>query len=319
MIRIGFDLGGTNMAVGLVDEAGKILAKASTPTNARRGATEIAEDMARLICGLMQNHDLTAKDIAFLGLASPGIADSDEGTIVYANNLPFDRFPLVDFIRERTKIEQIGIGNDANAAALGEAIVGVAKGTKNSVLVTLGTGVGGGIILNGKIHTGVNFAAGELGHIVIQHGGKPCTCGRHGCWEVYSSATALIDMTRQKMRERTDSLMWKLTGGENGRVSGKTAFAAMRLGDAAATEVVGVYVEYLACGLTNLINIFQPEVLAIGGGISGEGEFLLEPVRKITDFEQYSSASPVKTRLCIAQAGNAAGMIGAAFLDKGTE
>lgn len=317
MMKLGLDLGGTNMAVGLVDENGKILAKMSCATHAKRQAEAIADDMGALTLKLLKAQRLAPADIGFFGVASPGIADSDTGHIVYANNLPFSEFAMVEHLQKKTGIANIGIGNDANAAALGEAVVGAAKGTKNSVLITLGTGVGGGIILDGKIHTGINHAAGELGHIVIQHGGKPCTCGRRGCWEVYSSAVGLIEMTREKMRERTDSLMWKLCDGDAQKLSGKTAFAAMRLGDEAAREVVGSYVEYLACGLTNIVNIFQPEVLSIGGGISGEGEFLLDPVRRITEFEQYSSASPIKTKLCMARAGNDAGIVGAAFLRQG--
>lgn len=317
MKRLGFDLGGTNMVVGLVDEDGKVLSKLSCPTRARRSEEAIATDMANLVMELLAKNALTASDISFFGLASPGIANSDTGIIEYANNLPFDNFAVADFMRSKTGISNICIGNDANAAALGEAVCGQARGTKNSVLITLGTGVGGGIILGGKIHTGINHSAGELGHIVIQHGGRKCTCGRRGCWETYSSAIGLIEMTREKMRERTDSAMWKLCDGDSKRLSGKTAFAAARLGDEAAREVVGMYVEYLACGLTNIINIFQPEVLSIGGGISGEGEYLLEPVRRIVDFEQYSSSSKIKTRLCIATAGNDAGIIGAAFFESG--
>ena len=317
MKRLGFDLGGTNMVVGLIDDDGRVLAKTSCPTRARRSEDAIATDMANLVLGLLEKNSLTPSDISFFGLASPGIANSDTGIIEYANNLPFENFAVADFMRQKTGIQNILIGNDANAAALGEAVCGQAKGTKNSVLITLGTGVGGGIILNGKIHTGINHSAGELGHIVIHHGGRKCTCGRRGCWETYSSAVGLIEMTREKMRERTDSTMWRLCDGDSKRLSGKTAFAAARLGDEAAREVVGEYVEYLACGLTNIINIFQPEVLSIGGGVSGEGDYLLEPVRRIVEFEQYSSSCPIKTRLCIATAGNDAGLIGAAFFESG--
>ncbi|MBR6530506.1 MAG: ROK family protein [Clostridia bacterium] len=317
MKRLGFDLGGTNMVVGIVDEEGRVISKLSCPTRARRSQDAIAADMANLVHELLVKNELTPADVSFLGVASPGIANSDTGVIEYANNLPFENFAVADYMREKTGIANVSIGNDANAAALGEAVCGQAKGTKNSVMITLGTGVGGGIILNGKIHTGINHSAGELGHIVIHHGGRKCTCGRRGCWETYSSAVGLIEMTREKMRERTDSAMWRLCDGDSKRLSGKTAFAASRLGDEAACEVVGTYVEYLACGLTNIINIFQPEVLSIGGGISGEGEYLLEPLRRIVDFEQYSSSCPVKTRLCIATAGNDAGIIGAAFFQTG--
>ena len=182
-------------------------------------------------------------------------------------------------------------------------------------MVTLGTGVGGGIVIGGKLYSGFNYAGAELGHTVIAHGGRPCTCGRRGCWEAYSSATALIEMTKEKMEQTKDTVMWQMCNNGAGKVSGRTAFNAAKQGDRAGREVVEDYISYLACGIVNMVNIFQPEVLCIGGGVCGEGDYLLAPLKAIVDRDQYGSAShDDKTQLKIAELGNDAGIIGAALL-----
>ena len=205
------------------------------------------------------------------------------------------------------------IENDANAAALGEALAGAGQGAKSCVCITLGTGVGSGVVLDGKVYGGFNFAATEIGHTVIVVDGEPCTCGRNGCWEAYASATALVNQTKAAMKEHPDSLMHAVTA-EQGRVSGRTAFDAMRKGDAVAKQVVDTYIGYVACGLTNVVNIFQPEVLCIGGGICNEGDTLLVPLKQKLKQDRYSKYSACQTRLCVATLGNDAGIIGAAFL-----
>ena len=214
-------------------------------------------------------------------------------------------------------LEHMYLTNDANAAAWGEAIAGAAKGTRNSVMITLGTGVGGGIIIDGKIYSGFNYAGAELGHIVIQKDGAPCSCGRRGCWEAYSSATALIRMTEEKLEECRHDGRETLMAEDvraRGKVSGKTAFDAMRKGDAAAEEVVNVYLDYLACGLVSIINIFQPEVLSIGGGISNEGDSLIALLEPRVRKEQYGGGLVPLTHIRIATLKNDAGIIGAAVL-----
>ena len=219
-------------------------------------------------------------------------------------------------LRERTGIQNVYFDNDANCAALGEATAGCGKGAKDFVMITLGTGVGSGIIANGKLVTGLNYAAGEMGHTVIVYGGLPCNCGRRGCWEKYSSATALIAQTKDAMRENPDSIMWDLVDNDILNVTGRTAFDAMRKGDEAAKRVVDNYIAYLACGISNVVNIFQPEVLAVGGGIGNERENLLAPVRKILASERYSIHAKKQTELKAATLGNDAGVIGAALLDE---
>lgn len=314
MYYIGIDLGGTNIAIGVVDKDFNIVAKGSVPTRAERDGEEIVKDMATLSLSLLKDAGIDISEVAYAGIATPGIANRDKGCIEYANNLPFRNFMISDILKKYLPVKEVLIENDANAAAKGEAIAGAAKGVANSVMITLGTGVGGGIIIDNKVYSGFNYAGAELGHIVIEVDGRPCSCGRNGCWEAYSSATALINMTKEKMATEKDSLMWSLCDGDINKVSGKTAFAAMKQGDAAGKEVVDLYIHYLAVGLGNIINIFQPEVLTIGGGICNEKEHLLNPLLEQVANEQYTRDSMKKTTIKIATLGNDAGIIGAAAL-----
>lgn len=316
MYYIGIDLGGTNIAAGIVDESYKIIKKASTPTKASRPADEIVADMAKLCADLIADCGITVDQIRYVGIATPGTANSDTGVVEYANNLPFLRYPIADKLKEKFPVKAVYIENDANAAAKGEAVAGVAKSAKYSVMITLGTGVGGGMVFDGKVYSGFNYAGAELGHMVIEHNGKPCSCGRRGCWEAYSSATGLIRMTREKLEKtpRDATVMWEMIDGNLDNVSGKTAFAAARRGDSVGQEVVDEYISYLACGITNIINIFQPNVLSIGGGICNERDFLLNPLMEIVNRDQYTRNSDNKTQVKIAALGNDAGILGAALL-----
>ena len=316
MYYLGIDLGGMSIKAGLCDEEGNILVQESCPTVRDEDGDRITKDMAELCLRVLAKGGVRPEELEYAGIASPGTNDSERGVIVYACTLPFLHYPIAEKLSELTGIKKIYIDNDANAAAKGEATFGAAKGYKDSVFLTIGTGVGGGILVDGKILSGFNFAGAELGHTVIIHNGKPCTCGRKGCLECYASATALMEQTREKMEQRKDSLMWKLCDGKIENVDGRTAFDAMRAGDEAAKEVVDTYIGYLACGVTNFINVFQPEVFSIGGGISNEKDALLEPLKKIVEVEQYSRNSDKKTIIKIAELGNRAGIIGAASLGR---
>lgn len=316
MYYLGIDLGGTNIAIGVVDENNQIVIKDSVPTKAQRPPEEIVIDMAKLCRDLLERANIPLSEVAYAGIAAPGSIDPEKGVVIYANNLPFRDFPIADLLRKHLPIEKVYLDNDANAAAYGEAIAGAARGCRYAVMITLGTGLGGGIVIDGKIYSGFNYAGGELGHIVIEYDGVPCTCGRKGCWESYSSATGLIRMTKEKMAETKETLMWELAEGSLDNVSGKTAFAAMKQGDKAATEVVDKYISYLACGVTNIINIFQPEVLCIGGGICREGDYLIKPLLEKVSAEQYTRSLKKQTEIKIAELGNDAGIIGAAALGK---
>ena len=311
---VGIDLGGTNIVAGVVDEEYNIIAKASTKTNCPRPEKEIADDMARVALQAVKNAELTIDDIEWIGVGTPGIANSATGIIEYSNNLGFRDTPMVKYIQE-TIDKPVFIENDANAAAYGEYVAGAAKGAKNAVCITLGTGVGGGIIIDGKIYSGSNFAGAEIGHTVIEVDGAQCSCGRKGCFEAYSSATGLIRMTKEAIEMFPDCTMAEMAA-EKGKVTARTSFDAMRAGDKAAKDVVDKYIKYLAAGITNTINIFQPDVLCIGGGVCNEGDPLLLPVKALVKEEVYTRNSEKNAEIVIAKLGNDAGIIGAAFLGR---
>ena len=309
---IGIDLGGTNIKAGVVSEDFEIVAKASCKTNLPRPAEAICKDMAKVALDAVEKAGLTLDQIEAVGIGTPGTANSEKGVIEYSNNLGFLDFHVVDLMK--TFIDKpFFVENDANAAAYGEFVAGAAKGAENAVCITLGTGVGGGIIIDGKIYSGSNFAGAEIGHTVIDPNGPECTCGRKGCFEVFSSATGLIRMTKEAMYDDKSSVMWKMNE-EDGKVSARTAFNAMRAGDKAGKEVVDKYIRYLACGITNTINIFQPDILCIGGGVCNEGDPLLLPLKELVAKEVYTKNSQKNTEIVIAKLGNDAGIIGAAFL-----
>lgn len=309
---IGIDLGGTNIAAGIVDENGRLVAKASVPTGAQREYTEIVRDMAELVKGLAAENGVELSEIEAVGIGSPGSIDSKNGVVVYANNLNMKNAPIAEELRKYIDAP-VHIENDANAAAYGEYVVN-GGGIDNFVFITLGTGVGGGIIINKKIYTGFNGIGGELGHITLVHGGLPCSCGNIGCWEAYASVTALINQTRAAIAEHPESLMKQLAEKE-GKVSGRTAFDAAKENDAAAETVVAQYIEYVASGIVSVINIFQPQKLLIGGGISKEGDRLLLPIKEYCKKHGYNKQL-AETEIGIATLFNDAGIIGAAFAAK---
>ncbi|MBQ1349401.1 MAG: ROK family protein [Ruminococcus sp.] len=317
MYRLGIDLGGTNIVAGLCDENYKIVAKASCKTNVPRPESDICDSMAEVAKKACEKAGVSMDEVESIGIGVPGAVNPKTGVIEYSANLHFHNWEVSKMMNERLG-KKVLIENDANAAALGEYLAGSAKGAKNAVAITLGTGVGGGIIINGKIYSGSNFAGAELGHMVIVKDGKECGCGRKGCWEAYSSATGLINLTKEKiLSEKLDYsfMLNKICGGDINKVNGKTAFDAAEQGDPDAKEVLDTYFGYLATGLVNIINIFQPDVLCIGGGISNQGENLLRPLRKIIEEERYTKHNDKQTQLCTCTLGNDAGIIGAAFLD----
>ena len=316
MYSLGIDLGGTNIAVGVVDtDTGVIVKKGSVPTNASRHADEIIKDMGGLCKKLVNEMGLSMDEIAYAGIAAPGTIDNETGTVIYSNNIKMDNYPIAEKLMEYSGVKKVYCENDANAAAYGEAAYGASKGTKNSVMITLGTGVGGGVIVDGKLVTGINAAGGELGHVVISVGGLECTCGRRGCWEAYSSATGLINMTKKKLEsvKKDETIMWQFVE-EEGKVSGRTAFSAMKKGDKAGKEVVDEYLLYLAEGIINMVNIFQPEIVVIGGGVCNEKEHLVEPLKKLVAVGDYYKGEGAHTQIKVAELGNDAGIIGAAML-----
>ncbi len=313
MYNIGIDLGGTNIKVGLVDENCNIVAKTSAKTNLPRPADEICASIVESVWKVLGEAKVTIGEVNSIGIGTPGVANRDSGVVLYSCNLDFKNTDLRSLIKKRLD-KPIFVENDANAAAFGEVLAGAGKGCKNVVVVTLGTGVGGGIIIDGKIYTGFNYCGAELGHTVIEFNGRPCSCGRKGCFEAYSSATALINMTKETMEAHKDSKMWEIAGGSLDNVDGKTAFDGMRADDPAAKELIKRYIDYLGCGLTNIVNTFQPEMLLIGGGICREGENLTKPLYEFINRESYCVDADKVTKLDVCKLGNDAGIIGAAFL-----
>lgn len=314
MYRIGVDLGGTNIAVGVVNEEGAIVAKKSIKTGASRPFAEIMKDMADCILSLLAEQNISLDSVSCIGIGTPGSVNNETGMLVYANNFKDgENVPMRELLQKYID-KPVYLGNDANVAALGEVISGAAKGVNNAIMITLGTGVGGGIVINGEIYEGQYAAGAELGHILLVKDGAQCSCGRKGCWEAYASATGLIRQTKHAMIDNPDSIMNEMTSIDN--VSGRTAFDAMRKGDAVAKQVCDTYIEYIAAGMVDLMNIFRPEVFIIGGGICNEGDTLLKPIRAYVNQHIYGGDRNPEQKIAIAQLGNDAGIIGAAFIVK---
>lgn len=313
MYYIGVDLGGTNIAIGLVDANGHIQAKKSIKTLAQRPFEEIMRDMADGIVALLSEQDVDLAQVNSIGIASPGSLNTADGILVCAYNFKDGINVPMRKLLQKYIDKPVFIGNDANAAALGEVVAGAAKGYKDVVMITLGTGVGGGIIINGKIYEGYRSAGAELGHLILEHNGKECTCGRRGCWEAYASATALIEQTKQAIAEHPESAMAQVP---SDKVDGRTAFDAMRAGDVVAKQVVDTYIEYIGEGIVDLVNIFRPELLIIGGGICNEGKTLLDPLCAFVHKYSFGGSLNAPQRIEVASLGNDAGIIGAAMLGR---
>ncbi len=314
MYRLGIDLGGTNIAAAVVDENYAIIGRGKVKTSLPRPADEICDAMTEAAKLAIADAGLKLEDISAMGIGTPGAVEPTKGLVTYSNNLGFHNTPLCQMMKDRTGVD-FYLENDANAAAYGEFLAGSGKGTKDFVAITLGTGVGGGIIIGGRLFSGSNYAGGELGHTVINVDGEPCNCGRKGCWEAYASATALIRQTKAAMEADKDSVMWELVGGDINAVNGRTAWDGWRKGDKTATEVVENYCKFVTEGAVNIINIFQPERMCIGGGISNEKDNLIVPVNNLARERIYTRHTDKEDRICVATLGNDAGIIGAAFLD----
>ena len=316
---IGVDVGGTNIACGIVDDDCNIIARSKVKTNelSKDKAPAYAEVLERIKSAVRIACDeagIAVSAAHSIGIGCPGTCNSDSGVVEYSNNLGFLNVPLRKDVEDEFGIA-VYLDNDANAAAFGEFVAGAAKGAESTVVITLGTGVGSGIVIDGKIYRGANFAGGEIGHTVIVTDGEPCTCGRKGCFEAYSSATGLVRMTRKASEQNPDSIMTKIIQ-EDGKISARTAYKAMKQGDAVGKSVTEEYVKYLSCGIANVINTFQPDILCIGGGVCNEGDTLLVPLKAAVAEQIYSKRSAKNTDIVICSLGNDAGIIGAAMLYK---
>ena len=307
---VGIDLGGTFIKGGIVDDLGNIILEDKTPTESEKGATMVATNIANLAKSLMAKAGLIPDDMVGLGMGVPGMIDSKKGNVIYSNNLKWKDFAIGEEVAAQTGLA-VKIANDANVAALGEVKFGAAKGMQDAILLTLGTGVGGGIVAEGKLIEGNKSAGAELGHAVIVAGGEQCTCGRKGCLEAYASATALIRDTKRAMEAHKDSKMWEI--GSLDKVTGKTAFDYKET-DVYAKAVVDRYIEMLAFGITNFANIFRPEAVILGGGVCAQGDALVKPLQKILDRDIFAGELGPYVPIVIAELENSAGLLGAAAL-----
>ena len=309
---IGIDLGGTNIAAGIVREDGKIVVQSSVPTLSQRPTDEIVKDMVFLSKQLIKDAELELNDIEAGGIGCPGTINFETGEVIYSNNIKMEHYMLAKEFQKYLNLP-VKIDNDANCAAMGEYIVS-GNNVPIFMFITLGTGVGSGLILNGKVFRGFNGAASEAGHITLVSGGEPCTCGKRGCWETYASVTALIRQTKVAMEKNPESLMHEIAKAE-GKISGRTSFDAAKQGDKAAQAVVKQYAQYVADGIVSVENVLQPDIISVGGGISREGEYLLQPVCEYAAANGFNKFMP-KTKIVTAQSFNDAGIIGAAMIAK---
>lgn len=313
MYAFGVDIGGTGIKAGIVDDCGKVIVKSSIPTDRSLDYKIIVAQIADQLKALCDKSGIALNDIAGVGIGCPGAINSKKGTVDYSNNLCWSDVPLLEELRKYISLPS-KVSNDANVAALGETVFGAGKDYSDTVFITLGTGVGGGVVIDNKLFEGNESKGTELGHTVIVRGGELCTCGRRGCLESYASATALIRDTKVAMRKDKSSKMWNYVDGSLDKVDGKTAFECAKQGDYSAQKVVEDYLEYLGEGLCNFINIFRPQAIILGGGVCAQGEYLIAPLRRfIKDFSYGGDKSP-SVDLLIATLGNDAGLIGAASL-----
>lgn len=310
---IGIDFGGMSAKAGLfIDNV--FVGKRVVATSKENAYEVTAQDMAMAARALCEEHNVDYSSVEAIGIGSPGVIDAATGTVIVWGNIDnyqWKDVPLGKLVAKYSS-KPVFVTNDANAAALGEAKFGSGKNFSDSVFITLGTGVGGGIVIGGKLFEGYRSAGAEIGHMVISADGAACGCGRHGCFEAYASATALKRMTRRAMEENMDSLLWSVSPTLEA-VDGRSAFIARGMGDYVATQVIDSYIEYLAEGIANIVNVLRPQAILVGGGISNEGENLLIPLRKSVEEKIYVSSDIVPLKILKAELGNDAGMYGAAI------
>ena len=314
MLYIGIDVGGTTAKAGVVDEAGQILYKSSCKTGIERDFEDIAADMAELCRHIVRESGHEMAEVAAVGVGIPGEQSPKTGLVAFCNNLGWVDVPLMQRLRDALGLP-VYVDNDANVAALAESAFGASRDVKSSILITLGTGVGGGIVRDQRIHTGAHGVGGEIGHMVVVVDGEPCNCGHRGCWEKYASATAIIRMGRALMEEKPDCALARQMGGDAANLNAKAVLDLAKAGDADCAGIFETYVKYLCVGLANLINIYDPDMLVLGGGVAYAGDFLLDAVRAALGDYVYCPALSW-ARVELARLGNDAGIIGAAMLGR---
>jgi glucokinase len=303
-------LGGTYIKGGIVDDLGNIIVRNKVPTESEKGADGVVENIVSLCNILLEEANMSTSDVVGVGMGVPGMIESEQGRVVYSNNLAWTDFPIASRVSEKIGLP-VKIANDANVAALGETMFGCGKQYKNSVMLTLGTGVGSGIVIDGKLVEGNRSAGAEFGHSVIVAGGEPCSCGRKGCLEAYASASALIRDTKRAMKAHPESKMWEI--GSIDAVCGKTVFDYLDSDDV-AKSVVESYIEKLGVGITNIANELRPEIIILGGGVCSQGERLTKPLQEQLNRDIFATTMGPAVEIKIATLENDAGLLGAAAL-----
>lgn len=311
-VYLGIDVGGTTIKIGLISQEFKLLKKHAIDTRAdTENANQIVSRMMQKVQELLFENGYSFSNVIAMGLGAPGTIINKSGLYAFAGNLPFDNFPIRDKIKEYYS-GPIFLGNDANMAALAESRLGAGQGSKDTFMITIGTGIGGGVVINDRMYTGFNEAGAEIGHMVIRLDGEYCTCGRNGCWEAYVAAPALIEQTKQAISEHPDSILAKIVQPDE-KITGKTVFLALDQDCPVAKEVFAQYAYYLQVGMANVINAFMPEIIILGGGISNQGDRLINSFKQGTLDDSFLFGDVEKPEFRIATLGNDAGMLGAAL------
>ena len=307
------DLGGTNIGIGIVSEEGELVFKTSVPVEDNKNPEALLTQMAEGTKQCIADSGREISDIEFVGIGIPGLIKGPKGPVILAANINWHNVDAVGFLEEKIGLPVV-LGNDADCAAMGEYYAGSGKQFQSLIMITLGTGVGGGAVIDGKLFPGCNGFGGEYGHIPLVHNGVPCGCGKRGCFEVYGSANALKRQTREWAEEHPESLIWEMCGGDLDNISGRTAFDAAEQGDETGKAIVEQYISYLADGISGIVNIFRPEVVILGGGVSNQGASLIDPLNE--KFAELCVASDVieAPKILKASLGNSAGIIGAGLL-----
>lgn len=309
---IGIDIGGTNLVAAVTEKNGQIISKSFRAVDHAWSAEELCTQIAHLAKQAAEFGGIGLDLIEAVGVGLPGLVDNERGVVIQTPNMPFRDTPFRELFQKEWDVP-VFLGNDANCAAIGEYWAGAAKGCDPALMITLGTGIGGGLIVNGKLFTGFANSGMEVGHMIIHPFGNMCGCGNRGCWEQYGSASALIRTTRTEMGHTKDSILWELCEGNMDKVEGRTAFQAARMGDDAARRALSIYLSGLSVGIINLVNILQPEIICLGGGISNaDDDLLLNPLRSLVAQGIFDKTAGV--RIEKASLGNDAGVIGAAML-----
>lgn len=311
---IGIDLGGTNVGIGIVDSDNKLIYKDSIPTKRENGFNDIIEDIIALISKTINVNNIPKSHIQGIGIGIPGIVDPKSQIIIDCVNLRWNNVDIKSAIEEKLSIP-VFVGNDATVAGVAELVVGAMKGYHTGVLLTLGTGIGGGIIINGHVYDGFHGIGSEIGHMIVGENYYNCNCGRNGCLETFSSSTAIIKHARKLIEEGNDSAIMTEVKGNLNSIDGKVIFDQAKAGDKVACKVIGRMTNYLAIGIMNIISIIDPEVFVIGGGLSAAGEYLISMLReKVSQITYYKGMDVGK--ILLSDIGNDGGIIGAASLCK---